>query len=60
MDSPCIRMCTLNQDEICIGCGRRLEDIMAWTSYSNVQREQITKQASALKNKINKILPTDH
>ncbi|MCW8848191.1 MAG: DUF1289 domain-containing protein [Sedimenticola sp.] len=32
--SPCVRMCTLDDDDICIGCGRSLEEIKQWTSYS--------------------------
>ena len=26
-DSPCIGMCTLNKDGVCIGCNRTLEEI---------------------------------
>ncbi|MFZ1295916.1 MAG: DUF1289 domain-containing protein, partial [Pseudomonadales bacterium] len=28
--SPCIRHCTLDEADICIGCGRSLQDILDW------------------------------
>ncbi|WP_109108454.1 DUF1289 domain-containing protein [Azospirillum sp. TSO35-2] len=28
--SPCVRLCTLDADGICVGCYRTLEDITAW------------------------------
>jgi predicted Fe-S protein YdhL (DUF1289 family) len=32
-------MCTLNEDDVCLGCGRLLKEITSWTTYSNEQRE---------------------
>jgi predicted Fe-S protein YdhL (DUF1289 family) len=29
--SPCVRRCTLNEDDICVGCGRTLTEITQWT-----------------------------
>lgn len=28
--SPCIRLCTLDEREVCVGCYRTLNDIMVW------------------------------
>ncbi|ANC93200.1 DUF1289 domain-containing protein [Azospirillum humicireducens] len=28
--SPCIRLCTLDEQEVCVGCYRSLNDIMNW------------------------------
>jgi predicted Fe-S protein YdhL (DUF1289 family) len=38
MKSPCVRMCTLDDDDICIGCGRSLDEIKQWTSYAPLER----------------------
>ena len=27
IDDPCIGICTLNEDDICIGCGRTVQEI---------------------------------
>jgi len=32
--SPCVRNCTLNEQDVCLGCGRSLDDIKAWTKMS--------------------------
>ncbi|PLX63086.1 DUF1289 domain-containing protein [Sedimenticola selenatireducens] len=34
LHSPCVRMCTLDDNDICIGCGISLDEIKGWTSYS--------------------------
>jgi hypothetical protein len=43
MESPCIRMCTLNEQDICLGCGRLLVEITSWTSYTEEERVEIIK-----------------
>jgi len=37
--SPCVRICTLDDDDICIGCGRTLEEIKRWNSYSPLEQK---------------------
>lgn len=39
--SPCVRACTLDDDEVCIGCGRTLEEIKAWGGADSVARRRI-------------------
>jgi len=29
--SPCIRRCCLDDDDVCLGCGRTLDEIMVWS-----------------------------
>ncbi|PHS70825.1 MAG: DUF1289 domain-containing protein [Cycloclasticus sp.] len=43
MESPCIRMCTLNEQDICLGCGRLLKEITFWTTYTDEQRKRLLK-----------------
>lgn len=40
LTSPCIRICQLDQDHICIGCYRSAEEIGAWW-----QADSATQQA---------------
>lgn len=28
--SPCTGLCTLDADEVCLGCGRTIDDIATW------------------------------
>ena len=39
--SPCVRNCCLDQQDICLGCGRTLAEILAWGSASRIEKQQI-------------------
>ena len=40
--SPCNRICTLEPvTEICMGCFRTLDEISAWTRFTNAERAAI-------------------
>lgn len=42
MISPCVRLCTLDLDgNICVGCGRTLAEIGAWSRYTDEERRAI-------------------
>ena len=43
MKSPCINVCELDKENICIGCGRRLKHILDWTDYTEEKRDEIIK-----------------
>ena len=44
--SPCVRLCTLDEDDICIGCWRTLDEICAWGSAGNNRRREILERAA--------------
>lgn len=37
--SPCVRNCCLDENDICLGCGRSLDDILRWQQASDEERE---------------------
>jgi predicted Fe-S protein YdhL (DUF1289 family) len=39
--SPCIRRCCLDDDDVCMGCGRSLEEIMVWSHSSDEDKAAI-------------------
>ncbi|EJC76512.1 DUF1289 domain-containing protein [Rhizobium hidalgonense] len=42
MQTPCIHLCSLVSDTgFCAGCGRTLEEIGSWVSYSDIERRRI-------------------
>ncbi|HIF51819.1 MAG TPA: DUF1289 domain-containing protein [Thiotrichaceae bacterium] len=45
IQSPCVRNCCLNEDDICLGCRRSLSEIIAWGPASNEERELILLHA---------------
>ena len=47
VESPCIRICTLDDDDICLGCFRDITEICAWASASDSERLSIVEAAEA-------------
>jgi predicted Fe-S protein YdhL (DUF1289 family) len=42
IESPCISVCTVDQASmLCIGCGRTLAEIAAWSRYSADERRRV-------------------
>ncbi|GGM09479.1 DUF1289 domain-containing protein [Pseudomonas asuensis] len=45
--SPCVRRCCLSSQDICLGCGRTLDEILAWGEASAEERRAIILAAQA-------------
>lgn len=43
--SPCIRICCLDDNDICLGCFRSLQEITQWTQVDNHTRQAILTHA---------------
>ena len=41
METPCIRNCTLDDRDVCVGCKRTLDEIMRWTAMSDAERRTV-------------------
>ncbi|WP_075109527.1 DUF1289 domain-containing protein [Neptuniibacter pectenicola] len=39
--SPCVRNCCLDDNDICMGCYRSIQEIMQWTAMSDDERSVI-------------------
>lgn len=39
--SPCICNCCLNDEDICLGCYRSLEEITEWSQASDMRKQMI-------------------
>ena len=46
-DSPCRRACTLDREDICVGCGRTLDEILEWSRASIDRKHAIVAAADA-------------
>jgi predicted Fe-S protein YdhL (DUF1289 family) len=44
VESPCVRKCTLGDDDICVGCLRSLDEICAWGGADDSRRRDILRQ----------------
>ncbi|HEX3943417.1 MAG TPA: DUF1289 domain-containing protein [Rhizomicrobium sp.] len=39
IESPCIKVCTMDAASgLCIGCGRTLDEIARWSSFTHAER----------------------
>jgi predicted Fe-S protein YdhL (DUF1289 family) len=43
--SPCIKVCVLDAQQVCVGCGRTLEEIAQWSRMTEEQRRQVVDRA---------------
>ncbi len=41
VQSPCVRNCCLDDDDICVGCHRAIAEITGWSAADNHQRNEI-------------------
>jgi predicted Fe-S protein YdhL (DUF1289 family) len=54
VQSPCIRNCCLNDDDICLGCFRLLDEITQWGEANNHERMVILKNAQQRRGSFSK------
>ena len=45
VQSPCVRICCLDDDDTCLGCFRSLDEIKAWGATGNDRRRAILRNA---------------
>lgn len=43
--SPCIRNCCLNDDDVCLGCNRTIDEILRWGDASDEEKIQVLLKA---------------
>ncbi|WP_074569057.1 DUF1289 domain-containing protein [Pseudomonas cichorii] len=43
--SPCVSLCRLDEQKVCLGCFRHVEDIREWRSADDDRRRQIRRNA---------------
>jgi predicted Fe-S protein YdhL (DUF1289 family) len=46
--SPCINICVL-EDKLCVGCGRTVEQITLWSTYTNEQKRKVVEELNGKK-----------
>lgn len=44
--SPCVRNCCLDEQEVCMGCGRTLAEIRDWGVADDAERKHILERAA--------------
>lgn len=42
--SPCVHVCALDEDDICIGCQRDVAEITRWSRMDNPERREVLQR----------------
>ncbi|HEX2493895.1 MAG TPA: DUF1289 domain-containing protein [Steroidobacter sp.] len=51
VESPCIKLCRLDEHNVCVGCGRTLAEIARWSRMSAEQQLATHARAAARINR---------
>ena len=52
--SPCVSLCALDDDDLCVGCFRTLKEITDWSDYSeDKKRAVVIESRQRMKNHYN-------
>jgi len=46
VSSPCVSICALDEQDICIGCHRTGDEILRWAQMSNEERRQVLAEVA--------------
>lgn len=55
--SPCVKQCTLNEQNVCIGCWRNLEEIKQWAVTNDGIRKKVLSNIKKRQQLAEKIIP---
>lgn len=50
--SPCVRNCCLDDDDVCMGCGRSITEITQWSAASLEDKQKILYLAAERRQSI--------
>jgi uncharacterized protein len=51
LESPCIRNCCLDEQDICLGCYRSIQEITGWSQASDINKQEILTRCAQRKEK---------
>ncbi len=53
VESPCIGVCQLDEENVCVGCLRTLSEISLWSRLSSLQKAAIMLEIKSREDKLN-------
>jgi uncharacterized protein len=57
VSSPCRRECTLDEHDVCMGCGRKLEEITGWTALDEAGKRRVVEAAALRREEYRRRFP---
>ncbi|MDX1754773.1 MAG: DUF1289 domain-containing protein [Marinobacter sp.] len=52
VSSPCVSVCALDENDICIGCQRTGDEILRWSQMTNEERREVLKSVAGREEKV--------
>lgn len=52
VQSPCVSICALDENDLCIGCHRTSDEIMNWPRFDNEQRQEVLEKVAQREEKV--------
>lgn len=53
LKSPCVSICALDEEDVCVGCFRTAAEITRWRSCDNTERRAVLALARERASKVN-------
>ena len=53
--SPCVRNCCLDKADVCLGCFRHIDEIMAWSKLNTAAKQEVLSQCEQRRQQHKKI-----
>ncbi|MCK7549460.1 DUF1289 domain-containing protein [Marinobacter koreensis] len=50
--SPCVSVCALDENDLCIGCHRTGDEILRWTRMTNEERREVLQEVAKREEKV--------
>lgn len=50
--SPCVSVCALDENDMCIGCQRTGDEILRWTQMTNEERREVLRLVAIREEKV--------
>jgi len=61
IETPCVKICVLDpKSGLCRGCGRNVDEIARWGTFSSEQRLQIMSELASRLERLNSDATTPH
>lgn len=50
--SPCVSICALDENDLCIGCQRSGDEITRWSQMNNEERREVLRKVAERESKV--------
>ena len=45
LESPCVGVCQVDGEDVCLGCGRTIDEIASWSQLDHADQKRVVERA---------------